>query len=753
MVTATQVSDGELLKRHLAGDGGAFEAVLRRHAAMVLAVCRRVLGDSGEAEDAAQAAFIVLARKAGVLPGEADVGAWLHHAARCAAADALRARKARRRHEQEASAMRQPQAQTGPDSAVWGELRPKLDAALGELPAKQRRALVACYLEGRSQSEAARALGMPEGTVAVYCRRGLERLREKLGRSRDERLGAAALGALLLAEAGSGATAVPAQFLASTLSAVGHTAAVAPPVAALVEGVLGAMFRTKLKVVACVAAGLLLLAVVAPLTWRALGQDAPGIPTVQPVPPAPPPVVSVRPPTEVPAAPAVTPVVKNGPAQPAAVTGQPPAVVQFASAVLPAVKAEPAEVARQVEGNAAFALDLYAKLAADKKQAGKNLFLSPYSISSALAMTYAGARGNTAAEMKKTLRFALEDEKLHAAFASLTGGMNAGDSKTRGYELAVANALWGQKGYKFLDPFIQLNRELYGAGLNDVDFKGDTEGARQTINAWVEKQTRDKIKDLLKPGVLNDLTRLVLTNAIYFKGDWASQFDKKQTGDQDFFVGSADSIKVPTMYQSHGFRMVTGSFGSNEVEPARGEWPEPDAEKKPAPDFQAIELPYKGEELSMVVLLPGKKDGLADLEKAMTASRLAGWIAGLRGAPEAEKVLVYLPKFKVTAEFMLKDALAGLGMKDAFDPRAADFSGMNGAVHDLYISAVVHKAFVDVNEEGTEAAAATAVVMVTASAKPPPPVFRADHPFVFLIRDNRSGSVLFMGRVANPKQQ
>jgi serpin B len=428
-----------------------------------------------------------------------------------------------------------------------------------------------------------------------------------------------------------------------------------------------------------------------------------------------------------------------------------------APAVLPAVKTDPADVAKQVEGNTAFALDLYAKLATDKEFAGKNLFFSPYSISSALAMTYAGARANTAAEMKKTLHFALEDEKLHAAFASLTGGLNAGDPKTRGYQLAVANALWGQKGYKFLDPFIKLNKDLYGAGLNDVDFVGDTEGARKIINVWVEKQTQDKIKELLKPGVLDKLTRLVLTNAIYFKGDWARQFDKKRTMDQDFTVSATETVKVPTMYQSHDFRLVAGSFSGGQVAPDRGGWPEEADEKAAKPDFQAIELPYRGNELSMVVLLPGKKDGIAELEKALTGENLGKWLAGLDKAPKARGVVVFLPKFKVTAELKANDVLVSMGMADAFKKRIADFSLMNGIAPpddgSLYISAVIHKAFVDVNEEGTEAAAATAVVVTMVdSAAPPPLMFKADHPFVFLIRDNRTKSVLFMGRMVNPKQ-
>ena len=383
----------------------------------------------------------------------------------------------------------------------------------------------------------------------------------------------------------------------------------------------------------------------------------------------------------------------------------------------PAPAAEPPRGA-QVSGNTHFACELYAKL---REQEG-NLFFSPYSISSALAMTYAGARGNTAAEMKKSLRFIVADGDLHPAFASLTKALNEG-GKGGSYELAVANALWGQKDYAFLPDFLALNRKHYGAGLELVDFAGATEKARGTINAWVERQTREKIKDLLKPGILTPLTRLVLTNAIYFKGDWAKQFKKEATREAPFQVTPGKSVKVPTMNQ-------TEKFGYMET-----------------PDLQALSLPYEGEALSMVVFLPKKADGLAAFEKSLTAENLAKWLPRLR----TRRVAVSLPRFKVTAEFGLKPTLEAMGMKDAFT-MAADFSGMEPK-KELYISAIVHKAFVDVNEEGTEAAAATAVVMTLKSAPARPLVFKADHPFVFVIREDKTGSVLFMGRVANPKPE
>lgn len=382
----------------------------------------------------------------------------------------------------------------------------------------------------------------------------------------------------------------------------------------------------------------------------------------------------------------------------------------------PPAKPTPQEVA-VVKGNTAFALNLYGQL---REEPG-NLFLSPYSISSALAMTYAGARGRTAEQMAASLRFMLPNEQLHPTFGGLTKGLNEA-GKTGDFELAVANALWGQKGEKWLPAFLALNREHYGAGLNEVDFIRATEEARLTINAWVEKETREKIKDLLKPGVLTRDTRLVLTNAIYFKGLWLAQFKKEATKDAPFHVTSDKTTTVPMMNQTGSFKYLRGD------------------------GFKALELPYHGDRLSMVVFLPEEVDGLADFEKTLTAENLAKWLPRLRKTPN---VVVGLPKFTVTAEFSLSKVLKTLGMTDAFTDGVADFSGMDGTKN-LFISAVIHKAFVDVNEEGTEAAAATAVVVGVTSVVEPP-VFRADHPFLFLIRDTVSGSILFLGRVVNPR--
>lgn len=369
-----------------------------------------------------------------------------------------------------------------------------------------------------------------------------------------------------------------------------------------------------------------------------------------------------------------------------------------------------------VDGNTAFALDLYQQL---RTQPG-NLFFSPYSISTALAMTYAGARGETETQMARALHFDLGQEALHPAFAALQALLDAiqagGD-----VQLSVANALWPHIDYAFLDSFLDLCKVHYGVSLTALDYRSDPEAARQHINAWAEEQTRGKIKDLIPPLIIDTLTRLVLTNAIYFKGNWAGQFDKARTKDAPFTVRPGQQVVVPMMAQK--------------LECGYGE----------AEGVQVLELPYVGHALSMVVLLPTEVDGLAGLEAQLTPQALAQWTAQMRPT----EVLVFLPRFKVEAVFQLDDALKALGIVDAFSDLRANFAGMDGAAW-LVISAVLHKAFVEVNEEGTEAAAATAVVMALRAAARPQPIFRADHPFLFLIRENSTGSILFLGRVVDP---
>jgi serpin B len=390
------------------------------------------------------------------------------------------------------------------------------------------------------------------------------------------------------------------------------------------------------------------------------------------------------------------------------------------------VLAQNKDLATLVEGNNQFALDMYRKIG---EQAG-NKFFSPYSISTALGMTYAGAKGNTAKQMAEVLHFALENEHLHPAFGELIRQIQGTDKK-RDFQLTTANSLWGNKeDLSLAAKFIRITQTDYQAGFRLMNFIGDPEGSRKTINDWVEDKTKNKIKELLQRGDIKSDTRLVLVNAIYFKASWMAQFDKKATKPEDFAVPGATGVKVPTMHLTQFYHYLSND------------------------DLQLVQLPYVNNEVSMVIILPKKKDGLADIEKKLSPKMLKDVLA----AAKSTNVSMSLPKFKMTERFNLSNDLIAMGMRDAFTPKVADFTGMEDKVSpegSLFISKVVHKAFVDVHEEGTEAAAATAVIMSRPSSvglEPPPPVpFTADHPFLFMVRHNATGSILFMGRVDDPR--
>jgi serpin B len=373
-----------------------------------------------------------------------------------------------------------------------------------------------------------------------------------------------------------------------------------------------------------------------------------------------------------------------------------------------------------VQGNNAFAIDLYGQL----RNRGGNLFFSPVSVSTALAMTYAGANGNTAAEMAKTLHFTLPPDRFHPAMGALLTDLNATHN---GYQLRLANALWAQQDYRVLVSFLKQNKSDYDAGFHRVDFKGATEAARLTINRWVEKKTEDKIKDFIQPGVLDTRARLVLTDTIYFKSHWQTEFEISGTQDGDFYVNVIRNVKAAMMHRTGAFNYFKGDT------------------------FRALEIPYKSEEISMVIFLPAKYDGLPDLERSMTTSNNREWLGQLRPVP---KVSLAMPKFKVSQKFELQETLSAMGMPRAFDRAAADFSRISGD-RKLYVSAMIHDAFIEVDEEGTEAAAISgsfgvAGMVIIGGPEEPPIPFTVDHPFLFLIRDNRSGSILFMGRVTDP---
>ncbi len=369
-----------------------------------------------------------------------------------------------------------------------------------------------------------------------------------------------------------------------------------------------------------------------------------------------------------------------------------------------------------VQGNTAFALKLYQAVSGKEG----NLFFSPFSISDALAMTYAGARGDTEKQMEAVLGFFRPQKVFHASFSGLIKKI-VPESSGKDYTLRLANAMWGQKGYGFLPRFVNTINRYYQGGFYPVDFVKQTEKTRQRINRWVEKKTEEKIKNLIQKGDINPLTRLVLTNAIYFKGLWASQFKVKNTKSRPFYLTGGDSVSVPMMFQ-------------------RGQFPYFETRDR---KVQVIELPYAGKALSMIIFLPRRGEGLARFEHSLTVKDVRTLITSLR----KRKVDLFLPRFKLSSKFYLARTLARMGMPDAFSNKA-NLSGMTG-IKELRVSKVIHQAYVDVDEKGTEAAAATAVV-IRLKAVMRNPVFRADHPFVFMIIHKETGSILFMGRVENP---
>lgn len=380
-----------------------------------------------------------------------------------------------------------------------------------------------------------------------------------------------------------------------------------------------------------------------------------------------------------------------------------------------------------VDANNRFAFELYSKL----NNKDTNMFYSPYSISSALAMTYEGAKGETAEEMKSVFHFP-ESNILRPNFAAVYNNIN---KASKAYELRTGNALWAQYDYRFLEDYTSRVEKYYGGRATNLDFVGETERSRQTINDFIEEQTNDRIKDLIPRGVLNAMTRLVLTNAIYFKGTWEWEFDKSDTRDQLFKITPENTVEVPMMYMKND----KAEFNYAELE-----------------KLQILELPYKGEEVSMLILLPkqgrafdtetgesiGYDYALADIE--LSSENLNEWKARMH---ETKLDGIFLPKFEFDTKYFLNDALKAMGMPTAFSMKA-DFSGMDGTT-DLFISDVIHQAFVKVDEKGTEAAAATAVVMkITGIAMPK--LFRADHPFIFLIQEKATGNILFLGKVVDP---
>jgi serine protease inhibitor len=387
-----------------------------------------------------------------------------------------------------------------------------------------------------------------------------------------------------------------------------------------------------------------------------------------------------------------------------------------------------------VDANNQFAFDLYHEF--DSQENG-NMFYSPYSISTALVMTYEGAKGQTADEISSVFHFP-EKDILRPNSAAIYNGLN---EKNQEYELKTGNALWAQYDYEFLDEYMNNVEKYYGGKATNLDFAKETEKSRQTINSFIEEQTNGKIKDLIPKEVLSPMTRLVLTNAIYFKGTWEWEFDKSDTQERDFKITPENVVKTEMMHMSPD----EANFNYMETE-----------------KMQMIELPYKGDELSMLILLPRQEKELnwrtgeiinynysiEDIE--FNYEKFNEYKSEMK---ETNLDSIYLPKFEFDSKYFMAKNLENLGMPKAFIPGGADFSGMDGTNY-LFISDVIHQAYVKVDEQGTEAAAATAVVMEITSAGPEmqPPTFNADHPFIFIIQEKDTGNILFLGKVNDPTQ-
>ncbi len=365
-------------------------------------------------------------------------------------------------------------------------------------------------------------------------------------------------------------------------------------------------------------------------------------------------------------------------------------------------------------GNSCFAFDLYRVLGGDEG----NIFFSPYSISAALAMTYAGAEGATETEMAHVLNFSLPENRLHPSFNLLDHRLTASAEEDSTFSLHIVNTLWGQTGYTFLPEFLGVLAANYGAGITLLDFSDNAELCREIINEWVMEQTEGKIADLIPRDLLSSATKLVLTNAIYFNAQWLFQFDEMGTHDRSFNLIDGEQVTVPIMSQTEHFSITMGD------------------------GYMAVELPYSNRRTSMLIIVPDE-DHFFEVEDRLGNDLISEITDNLRD----ENLYLSMPRFETVSAFQLEDALSDMGMESAFD-MSADFSGMDGTLS-LYIASVIHKAFVSVDENGTEAAAATAVIMQKVNGESSVE-FIVDRPFIYLIRDRGTGTILFIGRVLNP---
>lgn len=812
MVETLQKTDGELLLE-FARDGSepAFAALVERHGAMVHGVGLRVLGDHHEAQDVCQAVFLALARKAGSLRKDPSVSGWLHHVAVCMARDVREARNRRKVREEKAM---QHSSTLEPTTADRQAFRSELDVALDQLPDRYRRALTLFHLEGRSLAETAQLLNLPVSTTGTRLARAREQLRARLVR-RGVKVGSVlVLISLLSAEAG--AAELPATFVTATTAAAARfvagkagtgvgASALTSPIALLAEGVLKAMFYAKLRmavlslvVLLCIGAGTgWVVSQAAGAEGGGAGRDVAAGEKKPPVVPQAPRKEGVKPMANVDEKDLEAVVAGNtafGIDLYGRLAGENPNKNLFFSPYSMSVA-----LTMTAEGSRGETADEMGKVLhfpETARQNGADAQLLPWKtapIHSGMHALYQRFNPKPAAPellaqldaKEQALKASQQQEetfqkaknwgdyrKQTAISEKLADELNALRTQVDQYELRVANALYGERTYPFQPAFMETVNSFYGTGAAvAVDFKHNFEAVRQQINTDVADFTNQRIKDLLAKGSLDELTRLVLVNAIYFKGEWAVPFKEAETQQEDFLAGANQKVAVSMMHKDdmngarYGAFNADGSLFATPQRVRRGTDPKT---LYPGQDgFLMAELPYKGGALCMTVLVPQDAEGLDALEKKLTGANLQNWIGKL----EERDVNVQLPKFKLETDYtmgesgngMPKGLLPAMGMVRAFtDPRlsnGAQFEGMCASSDPtlrLYITKVLHKAFVEVGEKGTEAAAATAVIMAEPTSAmvtldyPFTPTFRADKPFLFAIRDVKTGSILFLGRMVDP---
>lgn len=631
----------------------------------------------------------------------------------------------------------------------WEQMRPLLDEAVGGLSDTERDAVVLRFFQDKNYREVGSILGLSEDAARMRVDRALDKLRAQFTRQ-----GVTTTIALLAATLGAhGSESAPAGFAATVAGKTLASGAGAAGTASILAAKKGIFMA-----IAGAVAILLLIYIVSKRPATTPLADAPVVAskpvtaaaTVSVTPPTapaivvaqvpralPPPVVSAAiatakvqspPPSPAPPPPSLPPT-DNGFASATAPTDAPP--------IPPAV--DPASYNALVTANNRFALDLFQQF---NPPSDVNAFFSPYSISTALAMTWAGAQGDTAAQMAKVLHFSeLSGNTVLPSFTALQSAVVRAQTLS-GAQLALANSLWPEQNPESpLRPeYLNLVQSSFASAITPVDFINHASDAAQQINAWVEDKTNGKIKDVIHTEDVDALTRLVLVNAIYFKGQWATAFQPNRDANSVFHTADGGAIPAVLMNLTLRTRYADITDG-------------------PVP-CQVVALAYSSADreagspvplgISFVAILPRAEGDLGALEKALTPEMLTGWLADMSNTT----VQVILPKFKLEDRYQLADNLHAMGMADAFTGGKADFSGMDGT-HNLYIAKVIHQTFLDVDENGTEAAAATAVIMAFGGAggsrgAGPPPIFRADHPFLFMIRDDTTGSILFLGQLTHP---